>query len=96
MPTTQELIYSDDPLLIAHFPFPIALPPHHTPYNETMATMIAELHAVTDITVLHTYTDPIELSQAMQGLHMRGMLGDDDDGADEEDVNDIMYGTDQP
>ena len=35
------------------------------------------------------YTDPIELSQAMQGLHMRAMLGYDDDGADEEGVNDI-------
>ena len=69
MPTTQELIYSDDPSPIVHCPLPIALPPHHTAYNETMATMIAELHAVTDITVVHTYTDPIELSQAMQGLY---------------------------
>ena len=51
--------------------------------------MIAELHAAADTTLVPTYTDPLELSQAMQGLHMRDMLGYDDDGADEDGVNDI-------
>ena len=54
-----------------------------------MATMIAELYAVADTTLVPTYTDPLELSQAMQSLHMRDMLGYDDDGADEDGVNDI-------
>jgi len=54
-----------------------------------METMIAELHAVEDTTLVPTYTDPIYLLQAMQGLHMRDMLGYDDDGADEAGVNDI-------
>ena len=53
-----------------------------------MATMIAELHAVADTTLVPTYTDPIELSQAMQGLHMRDMLGYDD-GAEENGVDKI-------
>ena len=43
--------------------------------------MIAELHAVADTTLVSTYTDP--LIAAMQGLHMRDMLGYDD-GADED------------
>ena len=51
--------------------------------------MIAELHAVADTTLVPTYTDPLELSQAMQGMHMRDMLGYDDDGADVEGINDI-------
>ena len=53
-----------------------------------MVTMIAELHAVANTTIAPTYTDPIELSQAMKGLHMRDMLGYDDDGADEDGVDD--------
>ena len=82
MPVTQGMTYCDDQL-------PIPLPPHHTAYGEPMATMIAELHAAADTTLVPTYTDPLELSQAMQGLHMRDMLGYDDDGADEDGVNDI-------
>ena len=54
-----------------------------------MATMIAELHEVADTTLVPTSTDTIELSQAMQGLHMHDMLGYEDDGADEDGVNDI-------
>ena len=46
-------------------PLPIPLPPHHTVYEEPMATMIAELHAVADTTLVPTYTDPLVLSQAM-------------------------------
>jgi len=76
------MTYFDDSL-------PIPVPPHHTAYTEPMATMIAELHAVADTTLVPTYTDPIELSQAMQGLHMRDMLWYDDDGAVEDGVNDI-------
>ena len=51
--------------------------------------MIAKLHAVAGTTLVPTYTDPLELSPAMFGLHMRDMLGYDDDGADEDGVNDI-------
>ena len=54
-----------------------------------MAIMIAELHAVANTTLVPTYTDPIELSQAMQGMNMRDMLGYDDASADEDGVNDI-------
>ena len=68
MSTTQGLTYSDDPL-------PKSLPQHHTAYDEPMATMIAELHAVADTRHVPTYNDTIELSQALQGLHMRDMLG---------------------
>ena len=81
-PTTLAVTYSDAPL-------PKPLPSHHTAYDEPMATMIAELHAVADTTLVPTYTDPLELSQAMHGLYMRDVLGYDDDGADEDDVNDI-------
>jgi len=66
------------------------LPPHHTAYNEPLVTMIAELHAVADTTLVPTYTDPLELSPAMLGLHMRDMLRYDDDGAVEDGVNDII------
>ena len=52
MPTTQGMTYYDDQL-------PIPLPPHHTAYDEPMATMIAELHAVADTTLVPTYTDPL-------------------------------------
>ena len=82
MSTAQWFNYSDGPL-------PKPLPQHHTAYDEPMTTMIAELHAVADTTLVPTYTDPIELSQAVQGLHMRDMLGYDDDGADKYGVNDI-------
>ena len=61
MSATPGITYCDDPL-------PIPLPPHHTAYEEPMATMIAELHAVVDTTLVPAYTDPLELSQAMQGL----------------------------
>ena len=80
MPTTQGMTYGDDE------PLPIPLPPHHTAYDEPMATMIAELHAVADTTLVLTYTDPIELSQAIQGLHMPDMLEYDDDGANYIDI----------
>jgi len=43
--------------------------------DEPMATKIAELHSVVDTTLAPAYTDPIELSQAMQGFHMRDILG---------------------
>ena len=82
MPTTQGMTYCDEQL-------PVLLPPHHTAYVEPMATIIAELHAVADTTLVPTYADPLELSEAMQGLHMRDMLWYDDDGADEDGVNDI-------
>ena len=51
--------------------------------------MIAELHAVADTTFAPTHTDPIELSKAMQGLHIRDMLGYDDYGVDEDGVDNI-------
>ena len=82
MPTTQGLTNCDGP-------FPKSLPQHHTAYDEPMATMIAELHAESDTTLIPIYTAPIELSQALQGLHMRDILGYDDDGADEDGVDDI-------
>ena len=82
IPTTKGLTYSDDPL-------PIALPQQHTAHDEPMATMIAELHEVADTTLVPTYTDPIELSHALQSLHIRDMLGYDDDGV--EGVNDIDH-----
>jgi hypothetical protein len=44
-----------------------------------MATMVAEIHAVADTTYLPTYTDPLQLAQAMHGLHMSEMLGYNDD-----------------
>ena len=49
--------------------------------------MIAELHSVADTTLAPTYTDPIALSQAMQGFHMRDILGNDI--LDEDGDNDI-------
>ena len=51
--------------------------------------LIDELHAVADTALVPTYTDPLELLQAMQGLHMRDMLGYDDDDVDEDGVNGI-------
>ena len=51
--------------------------------------MIAKLHAVADTKPVPTYTNPLELSQATQGLHMRDMLDYEDDGADEDVFNDI-------
>ena len=55
-------------------PFPILLPPHHSTY---MDPMVAELHAIADTTYLPTYTDPLQLAQAMHALHMSNMLGYD-------------------
>ena len=51
--------------------------------------MLADFHAVADTTYLPTYTDPLQLAQAMYGLHMFEMLGYDEDGAEKEGVNDI-------
>jgi len=45
-------------------PLPIHLP-HHI-LLIPMATTVAELHAVADTTYLPTYTDPLQLAQAMQ------------------------------
>jgi hypothetical protein len=52
-----------------------------------MDPMVAELHAIADTTYLPTYTDPLQLAQAMHALHMSNMLGYD--GAENEGVNDI-------
>jgi len=49
-------------------PSPILLPTHHSAYTEPMATKVAELHAVVDTTNLHTYTNPLQLAQAMHGF----------------------------
>ena len=51
--------------------------------------MVAELYAAADTTYLLTCTDPMQLAQAMHGMHMSEMLGYDDDGADDEGINDI-------
>ena len=84
MPTAQGFTYSDGPL-------PKSWPQHHTAYNEPMVTMIAELHAVVDTTLVPHILTP--LSCHKQGLHMRDicwhMLWYDDDGAVEDGVNDI-------
>ena len=61
-------------------PLPIPLPPHHSTYYEPMATMVAERHAVADTTYLPKYTDPLQVAQAMHGLHMSEMLWYDVDG----------------
>ena len=45
-----------------------------------MATMVAERHAVADTTYLPKYTDPLQVAQAMHGLHMSEMLWYDVDG----------------
>ena len=50
--------------------------------------MVAEIHAVADTTIC-LHTDPLQLAQAMHGLHMSELLGYDDDGAEDEGVNDI-------
>ena len=60
-------------------PLPILLP-HHSTDTEPMATMVAELHAVAATTYLPTYTDPLQLAQAIHGLQMSEMLGYDDEG----------------
>ena len=52
-----------------------------------MAAMIAVLYAVADT----TYTDPLQLAQAMHDLHMSEILGYDNDGAEYEGVNDIHF-----
>ena len=65
-------------------PLPILLPPHHSTYTEPMATMVAEIHLVADTTYLPTYTNPLQLAQAMHGLHTSEMLGYDDDEAENE------------
>ena len=62
-------------------PLPILLSPHHSTYTEPMATLVAVIHAVADTTYLPTCTDPLQLAQAMHGLHMSEMLGYDDDRA---------------
>jgi len=73
---------------MVHFPFSyhlIILPT----LNLWREALVAEIHAVADTTYLPTYTDPLQLAQAMHGLHMSEMLGYDDDGAEDEGVNDI-------
>jgi len=51
--------------------------------------METEIHAVADTTYLPWYTDPLQLAQAMHGLHVYEMFRYDDDGAEDEGVNDI-------
>ena len=71
MPKIKGLTNCDGPL-------PTYLPPHHAAYDETTETIIAELHAVVDITLVPTYTDLIELSHRSYS----DMLGYDNDGGD--------------
>ena len=54
-----------------------------------MATLFAEINSITDNFDRPTYSDPGELIQALQGLHLSEVLESDDDGADEEGKNNI-------
>ena len=66
-----------------------AIPIQHSSYTGEMATLFAEINSVTDNFDRPTYSDPSELIQALQGLHLSEVLEFDDDGADEEGQNDI-------
>ena len=61
----------------------------HSGYSGDMETLFAQIDAITDNALKTTYEDTEELTQALQGLHMSQILGIDDDGADENDPNDI-------
>ena len=56
-----------------------------------MATIVAEVHAVTDITYYYfcLYIQTLQLAQAIHSLHMSDMLGYDEDGSDDVGFNDI-------
>ena len=66
-----------------------AIPIQHSSYTGEMATVFAEINSITDNFDRPTYSDPSELIQAIQGLHLSEVLEFDDDGADEEGKNDI-------
>jgi hypothetical protein len=54
-----------------------------------MRTLFAEINAVTENAATPTYTNPDDMIQALQGLHISELLGFEDDGADEDGHNDI-------
>jgi hypothetical protein len=56
-----------------------AIPIQHSHYTGEMATLFAEINAVTDNFDRPTYSDPSELIQALQGLHLSEVLEFDDE-----------------
>jgi len=52
-------------------------------------SMSAELHAVADTTHAPTYTEPIQLSEVVKGIHMNDIQGYEEYGADECGMDDI-------
>ena len=49
-----------------------------------MQTLFAEINSVTNNATTPTYTNPDDVIQALQGLHISELLGFEDDGADED------------
>ena len=66
-----------------------AIPIQHSINTGEMATLFADINSITDNFDRPTYSDPSELIQALQGLHLSEALEYDDDDADEEGQNDI-------
>ena len=54
------------------------IPTQHSSYTGEMATLFAEINSITDNFATPTYSDPDELIQALQGLHLSEILEFDD------------------
>ena len=66
-----------------------AIPIQHSSYTGEMATLFAEIKSIMEKFDRLTHSDPGELIQALQGLHLSEVLEYGDDGAYEEGQNDI-------
>ena len=62
------------------------IPAQHSGYVGQIRTLFAEINSVTDNVATPTYTNPDDMIQALQGLHISELLGFEDYGADEDDL----------
>ena len=65
------------------------IPAHHSGYVGVMRTLFAEINSITDNVATPTYTNPDDMIQALQGLHISELLEFEDDDADEDGPNDF-------
>ena len=61
-----------------------AIPIQHSIYTGEMATLFAKINSVTDNFDRPRYSDPRELTQELQRLHLSEELEFDDDGANKD------------
>jgi len=63
------------------------IPAQHSEYIGEMQTLFAEINSITDNATTQTYTNPDDMIQALQKLHISELLGFEKDGAYENGRN---------